>query len=125
MAALRTERHTTAASQVSKGVFLCREVVAMVQTAKPRHRNNLRCAAGLDGQAICRCLLCQSKVRSVVMVVTDVIGHQAFEMPFIECDDMIEEVSAAVADEAFRDSVLPPAAEAGAFRFDAEALDRT
>jgi hypothetical protein len=43
-------------------------------------------------------------------------------MPFIQYDHMIQQVSSAVANPAFGDSVLPWTAEAGSFRCDAEAL---
>ena len=58
------------------------------------------------------------------MVVADVLGHEAFEMPLVENNDMIEQVSSAVADEAFRDAVLPRTTEAGLLRLDAETLHR-
>jgi N-acyl-D-aspartate/D-glutamate deacylase len=58
-------------------------------------------------------------MRSVVVVVADVLGHQALKMAFVEDDDVIEQVSAAVADEAFGNAVLPRAAEAGPFGLDA------
>ena len=44
-------------------------------------------------------------------------------MSLVQNDDMIEQVTAAVADEAFCDSVLPRAAKARSLGFDAEALD--
>jgi len=58
-------------------------------------------------------------MRSVVVVVADVLGHQALKMAFVEDDDMIEQVASAVADEAFGNAVLPRAAEAGPFGLDA------
>ena len=60
---------------------------------------------------------------SVVMIVTDVLGHQPFEMPLVEHDHMIEQVSPAIADEAFCDSVLPGTAKASSLGFYPEALD--
>ena len=44
-------------------------------------------------------------------------------MAFVENDDVIEQVSAAVADEAFGNAVLPRAAIAGPLGCDAETLD--
>jgi len=40
------------------------------------------------------------------MVITDVLVHQPFQMPFIENDYVVEHVPAAVADPAFRNAVL-------------------
>ena len=39
------------------------------------------------------------------MVVADIFGHETFQMPLIEDDDMIEQIAAAVADEAFSHTV--------------------
>jgi len=64
-------------------------------------------------------------MRPVVMVVADVLGHEALEMPLIEHDDMIEQVSAAVADEALGDAVLPGTAEVRSLWLDPKALDGT
>jgi hypothetical protein len=50
---------------------------------------------------------------SVVVVVSDVIGHEPFQMPNIQSDHMAEQIAMAVADEALGDAVLPRAAEAG------------
>ena len=58
------------------------------------------------------------------MVVADIFGHEALEMTFVEHDDMIEQVSPATADEAFRNAILPRAAEAGPLGLDSETLDR-
>ena len=57
----------------------------------------------------------------VVMVVADIFTHQSFQMPLIKDDHMIQQITAAVANKAFRDFVLPRATEAGSLRCDAEA----
>ena len=62
-------------------------------------------------------------MRSVIMVVADVFDHEQLEMPFVEHDDVIQQISTAVADEALGDAVLPWATEAGALGLDPEALD--
>ena len=58
----------------------------------------------------------------VVVIVTNVLGHETLEMPFVEYDDVIKQVPAATANKAFRDSVLPRASEAGPLGLNAEAL---
>ena len=58
---------------------------------------------------------------SVLVIITDILAHQPFEVPFIPYDHMIQQVSPAVANPAFGDSVLPWTAEAGSFLRDAEA----
>ena len=58
---------------------------------------------------------------SVFVVITDVVDHQPFEMPFVERDDVIKQVSAAVANPTFGESVLPRTAKTSPLRLDAEA----
>ena len=62
---------------------------------------------------------------SVLVVVADVLVHQPLQVPYVQNDHMIQQVSWAVANPAFGDSVLPWTAEAGSFRCDAEALSGT
>ena len=58
------------------------------------------------------------------MVIANVGGHQPFQMPFVEHDDMIEQIPSAIPNPAFCDTILPRTAEAGPLRLDAEALHR-
>jgi hypothetical protein len=44
---------------------------------------------------------------SVLSVITDVLAHQAFQMPFIETDRVVKQSSAAVADPTLGNTVLP------------------
>ena len=62
---------------------------------------------------------------SVVMVVPDVLNHQAFQITLIEDDHMIEQIPAAVANPALSNAVLPRTPEAGPFRLDTQSLDST
>jgi hypothetical protein len=95
----------------------------MVQAPKLRCTNNLGLRRSvLCSRSTCGRLLRQSQVRPVVMVVADVFGHEPFEMPLVEDDDVIEQVPAAVADKALGDAVLPRASEAGPLGLNAEAL---
>ena len=97
----------------------------MVQTAESRHRNHSTTGiCNLDSLASSRRLLIRREMRSGVVIVADVFGHQPFQMVFIQDDDMIEEISPAIADEAFSDSILARATGAGAFRLETEALHR-
>ena len=61
-------------------------------------------------------------MRSVVVVVTNILAHQPLQMTFIQRDHMVEQISAAVADPMFRNAILPGTSEARPFGFDAEAL---
>ena len=96
----------------------------MMQAAETRHGNDFR-THGTFHRCIAtrRSLLPQPEMRPVVVVVADVLGHEPFQMAFIEHDHMVEQIAAAVADEALSDAVLPRTLEAGSLRFDAEALD--
>lgn len=64
----------------------------------------------------------QRKMCSVIVVVTDVLVHQAFQVTFIENDQMVEHISAAIADTAFRNTFLPRTLEAGPLWLDSKAL---
>ena len=96
----------------------------MVQTAEPWHRNHPAIWARIsNGLASSRCLFLQPEMRSVIMVVANVLVHETLEMPLVEDNHVIQQVSPTVADEAFCYSVLPRAAEAGPFWLDPKALD--
>ena len=58
------------------------------------------------------------------MVIADVLVHQAFQMAFIESDNVVEQIAAAVADPTLGDTVLPRTAETGSLGPNAEALYR-
>jgi hypothetical protein len=96
----------------------------MMESAEPRDRYNPAAFGGsLHCFAACRSLLVQTKMCPVAVVVMDILAHQAFEMPLIEDNHMVEQFAAAVSDPALGDAILPRTAEAGSFWLDAEALD--
>ena len=101
------------------------QIVTMMQAAESGHRCDLATHAGLAHRiSTGRRALRQREMCPVVVVVTDVFIHQAFQMPFIENDHMVEQITAAVADPTLGNAILPRASEAGSLRFDTEALDR-
>jgi hypothetical protein len=100
-----------------------RKVVAMVEAAKPGHRDHFAASVGFCCDSATWSLLLQTQMCSVVVIVADVFGEKALEMMFVEHDDMIEQVPSAVTDKAFSDPILPRAAEAGSLWLNAEALD--
>jgi hypothetical protein len=61
---------------------------------------------------------------SVVVVVADILSHQALQVSFIEHEDMIKQVSSTTTNEALCHSVPPRTAEAGSLGFDAKGSDR-
>lgn len=52
----------------------------------------------------------------------EVVFHEPFQMPYIEADDVVEQVPAAIANPTLCDTVLPRTSEAGSLRLNAEAL---
>jgi hypothetical protein len=52
-------------------------------------------------------------MRAIFVVVGNVFGEQAFQVSFIEGDDVIQQFPAAAAHPTFRDAVLPWTCEGG------------
>ena len=53
----------------------------------------------------------EAEMRAVFVVVADVLIEQPFQMAFMECDDVVQEVAAAAFHPALRDAILPGAFE--------------
>ena len=79
----------------------------MVQTAQSRMRNDPTRRRRADSPT--RGLLTQPEMGSVVMVVRDVLGQEPPEMALVQRNDVIEQITSAAANPAFRNSVLPGA----------------
>ncbi len=97
----------------------------MMQAAEPRHGNYLRTdwRSHLNLPAS-GSFLVQTEMSSIVMIVANVLIHQAFQMVFIDHDHLVEQIAAAAPHEAFGRTVLPRALKTGSFGLNAEALDR-
>jgi len=96
----------------------------MMQTAQSRHRDDYAIRAGVRfSPTSAGRLLRQPKVSPIIVVVIDVLVHQAFEMALIEDDHVVEQIAAATADEALGNTILPRALKAGSLGLDAEVLD--
>jgi len=63
-------------------------------------------------------------MRPVVLVIADVLSHKSLAMAFIEHNHMVEQITAARADEAFGHAILPRALDAGSFGLNPEGSDR-
>ena len=97
----------------------------MVQAADSRHGNEpVTYLSALCRFTTRRSSLCQCKVCSVVVVIADVLVHQAFQVRFVEHDDVVKQIPAAVANPALRNPVLPRTMRAGSLWLDAEVLHR-
>ena len=57
------------------------------------------------------CLFREAEMRAVFVVVADVLIEQPFQMAFMECDDVVQEVAAAAFHPALGDAILPRAFE--------------
>jgi hypothetical protein len=94
----------------------------MMQTAEPWGRKNVRvCRDFQCSLAPTGSLLLRAEVSSIIVVVADVLIHEALQMSLVENDHVVEKISTTVADEALRDAILPWALKAGSFGFDVEA----
>ena len=95
----------------------------MMQTAEPGHRYNLTACYGLRPCfAAGRRSLRQREVRSVFVVVTDILVHQPPQMSFVQHYYMVEQISSTTADPTLGNAVLPRASKAGLLWLDAKAL---
>jgi hypothetical protein len=89
----------------------------MMQAAVPGHGYDTATSIGIHHSFPARqSFVRQQEMRPVVVIVADVFVHQAFQMPFIKNDHVVEQIAAAVADPPLGNTVLPRTAEAG-FRF--------
>src|SRR5438093_10446480 len=59
---------------------------------------------------------------SVLVVVADIFAHESFQMPFIEHDHMVKQVSSATPNPTLCDSILPRTAKRGANPFSRPAV---
>jgi hypothetical protein len=97
----------------------------MVQTADARQRQQ---RARWDGvrlnPADGRCLFMEPNMRSVFMVIGNVLTAQPQQMSLMERNDMIQHLSAAAAHPSLGDSVLPGTPDARPNRLDPARLQK-
>jgi len=100
------------------------QIVALVQSAEPRHRYDSAISAGISPSLTTSgCFLRQPEVRSVIVIVVDVLNQEALEMPFVQGDHVVEQILTATPNPTLGNSVLPRALEARSLGLDIEALD--
>jgi hypothetical protein len=101
------------------------KIIAMMQAAKSWHGyDSERWIGVVCCLTVHRRSICQRKMRPVVVIVTDVFIHEAFQMTFVQDNHMIKQIPAAVTDPTLCNTVLPRTSEARPLRLDTEALDR-
>src|SRR4029077_16478972 len=86
--------------------------ITMVQPAESREGFNLALSLRANcRRPTCWCVLRESKKRSVFVVVEKVGRHQAFKMPLIQDDHVVQQVASATSHPALRNTVLPRTAK--------------
>ena len=63
-------------------------------------------------------------MRAVLVVVANILREPAFQVAFVNCDDVIQEITPATPYPTLCDSILPRTLERGADRTHAERLNR-
>jgi len=97
----------------------------MMKPAEPGRGDHLAVGSHiLCRHAASRSRLFEAETGAVLVVIADVLVHQAFHMPLVEHHRMVEQIAPPGAGPAPGHAVLPATAEAGLLRLDAEALDR-
>ena len=95
----------------------------MVQAAEPRHRYDPAIYARILARFTTgRRSLREREMRSIVVVVMDVLAHQSFQMPLIDDDHVVEQITTTTANPTFSHTVLPRASESGPLWLNPEAL---
>jgi len=93
----------------------------MMQSAQYRHGHDAAArAAGDVSYASGGRLYCQPDKSAILVVIADVLVHQAFQMALVQNDYVVKQIAPTVADEALGDAVLPRTLEGSAHRFCAE-----
>jgi hypothetical protein len=66
----------------------------------------------------------QSEMRAALVVVANILREQAFQVAFVDCDDVIQEITAATPYPALCHSILPRTFERSADRIHAQGSNR-
>jgi hypothetical protein len=71
------------------------------------------------------CLLSQSQVSTVFVVVANLVSKKSLQMALVESDDVVEQIAAAASHPALSDSVLPGTSNGGPHTGDGHRADRS
>src|ERR1035438_7446786 len=82
-----------------------RPVIAVMQPAHALPANH--CALSQRACPASRRLLVQPQVRSVVVIIGNVLGEESLQMTLIQRDYVVEQVAAAASDPTLGDTILP------------------
>jgi hypothetical protein len=104
----RTNQHAIVYRAHRRIADLCCHGVPMVQPAEARKGPSLASNFGSKrDRPTCWRVLREPKMRPIVMIVAHVFGHQSLQMPFVQYDHVIQQISPATSYPAFSGSVLP------------------
>lgn len=107
--------------RTEKAELGCLTDVAMVQTADFGELHDPPCRENLDRPEI-GCVLVQREVRSRLMVIDEIAGHDAVQVPRVDDEHVIQTLAPDRADEPLRERVLPRALRRREHFVDAHAL---
>jgi len=97
----------------------------MIEASQSRDRNDSAIGCWiLFGLASGGSFFAEAEVGTVLVIVGDVIFHESLQMALVHHKHMAEQIPAAIADKALRDSVLPRALKARSLGLNTKALDR-
>ena len=97
----------------------------MMQASQSRDRNDSAIGCWiLFGLASGRSFFAEAEVGAVLVIVGDVSFHESLQMALVHHKHMAQQVPAAIADEALRDSVLSRTLKARSLGLNTKALDR-
>jgi len=97
----------------------------MMQASQSRDRNDSAIGRSIHfSLASGRSFFAQAEVGAVLVIVGDVSFHESLQMALVHHKHMAEQIPAAIADEALRDSVLPRTLKARSLGLNTKALDR-
>lgn len=97
-------------------------IVTIMQPAQSRMRK--KTTRGCGTRSVARCSLLESKMRAVFLVVAEVFREPSLQMTFVECGDVIQQVTVATAYPTLGNSVLPRTLERSADTFGFHRSDR-
>ena len=97
----------------------------MMESAHSRLRiNPAHCGWTVFNGSMGRSRLRESEVRSVLLIISQILTPKPSEMAFVERDDVVKHLAASTADPSFGDSVLPGAPHTRSHRFHAARLQK-
>jgi len=97
-----------------------------MQPTKPRQGDDLaRALDRRDHNSTAGCVLPQTEMSSVFVVITDIIFQQSSRMPLVQDDHVVEQLPTHTPNPALRDTVLPRTSKGDADKFCALLLNRS